>query len=94
MESCELVIGSNFVLEIRWAIDSAGSVAVYRRDEGELIWHKVLDVKGLPTLQYRGDAVAHPHYWKAGFYRSESPHVNMLLLGPILRGASFEEVSQ
>jgi hypothetical protein len=49
--------------------------------------------KGVPTLQYRGDAVVHPHYWKTGFYRSESPHDNTLWIGSVLRGRTFENVS-
>lgn len=91
-----------FVLEIRWATDSSGAIAVYRKDEGDKTWEnvadiktwdKVADIKGIPTLQYRGDPLPKPHYWKAGIYRSESNHTNTLWLGPIVRGRSFAEVN-
>ena len=83
----------DFVLEIKWASDATGSIAVYRRDEGEVDWTKVADIKSMATLQHKGVPVPNTHYWKAGFYRSESSHVNTLWLRPILRGQTFEEVA-
>lgn len=83
----------DFVLEIKWAPDANGSIAAYRKDEGENIWEKVADIKSVATLQYKGAPIPKPHYWKAGFYRSESQHVNSLWLGPVVRGRSFAEVT-
>jgi len=83
----------DFVLEVKWAQDSTGAIAVYRRDEGEKVWAKVADVDNLATMQYRGASILGSHYWKAGFYRSESSNVNSLWLGPILRGQTFKEVA-
>lgn len=83
----------DFVLKIKWAPDVSGAIAVFRRDEGEHAWENVIDIGAVPTLQYRGSEGPKQHYWKAGFYRSESQHMNSLWLGPIIRGKSFDEVS-
>ena len=91
-----LNVGSwvDFILEIAWAPDTTGAIAVYRRDEGETEWLKVADIKAIATLQHMGGApLPNSHYWKAGFYRSESNHVNSLWLGPVLRGRTFDEVA-
>ena len=84
----------DFVLEIKWARDSVGAISVYRRDEDEKVWKKVANRKNLATMQYRGDPTASSHYWKTGFYRSESSNVNSLWLGPIVRGRTFKEVAR
>ncbi len=80
----------DFVLAVKWAPDTSGWIAVFRRDEGETDWEQVADIKSLATLQFKGTAPVGPHYWKAGFYRSESQHANTLWLGPIIRAKSFE----
>jgi hypothetical protein len=82
----------DFVLKIKWAPDETGAVAVWRRDEGESAWEKVADIEAVATLQHKGIPIPNSHYWRAGFYRSESKHTNVLWLGPILRGRSFDEV--
>lgn len=82
-----------FVLKIKWSPDASGAISAYRRDEGESAWEIVADIKSVATLQYKGAESPKPHYWKAGFYRSESGHPNSLWLGPIVRGKSFEEVT-
>lgn len=91
----DLAVGKwvDFVLEIKWAPNASGAISVYRRDEGESIWEKVADIQSVATLQYMGESTSKPHYWKAGFYRSESQHVNSLWLGPIFRGRTFAEVT-
>jgi len=83
----------DFVLEIKWAPDASGAIAVYRKDEGVSTWEQVVDIKSVATLQYMGAQMPKPHYWKAGFYRSESDHTNSLWLGPIVRGRTFAEVA-
>lgn len=83
----------DFVLEIKWAPDTTGAIAVYRRDEGETGWGKVADIKAVATLQHKGIPIPNSHYWRAGFYRSESKHENTLWLGAILRGRTFDEVA-
>ncbi len=83
----------DFVLEIKWAPDTTGAIAVYRRNEGESDWEKVADIKAVATLQHKGTPIPNSHYWKSGFYRSESKHENTLWLGPILRGRTFDEVA-
>lgn len=97
LTNSDLNVGNwvDFILEIKWAPDNTGAIAVYRRDEGASGWEKVSDIKSVATLQYRGSPNPNdpPHYWKAGFYRSESQHVNSLWLGPIVRGKTFAEVA-
>jgi hypothetical protein len=90
----ELNLGKwvDFILAIRWAPDSTGAIAVYRRDEGESAWEKIADIESVATLQFKGTEALKPHYWKAGYYRSESQFANSLWLGPIIRGRSFDEV--
>lgn len=84
----------NFVVAVKWASDASGAIAVFRRDEGETDWEQVADIKALATLQFAGAQPPKPHYWKAGFYRSESAHTNTLWLRPILRTTSFEDATR
>lgn len=84
----------DFILAIKWAIDAEGTITVFRRDEGNANWETVADIQSVPTLQYRGIPEVHPHYWKAGFYRSQSNHVNSLLLGRVIRARSFSEAAK
>lgn len=92
----ELNLGKwvDFVLAVKWAPDASGWISVFRRDQGEDEWEKVADIKSLATLQFKGADPVGPHYWKAGFYRSESQHANTLWLGPIIRSKSFEEAAR
>jgi hypothetical protein len=84
----------DFILKTQWAIDSTGAISVFRRDEGDSLWREVLVLTGVPTLQYKGQELLKSHYWKVGYYRSESHHTNALWIGRIVRGASFEAVSE
>lgn len=95
LERSDLNVGKwvDFVIAVNWAPDSTGWIAVYRRDEGENDWVKVSDIKSLATLQFKGTDPVESHYWKTGFYRSESKHSNSLLLGPIIRTKTFEEAT-
>lgn len=83
----------DFIMKITWATDDTGAVSVFRRDEGSVTWESVSDIKGVATLQHKGALIPNSHYWKAGIYRSESSTTSSLLMAPILRGSSFEEVS-
>jgi hypothetical protein len=85
-----------FVLDVTWSYDDKGSLAVYRRDEGEKTFVKVLSKEALPTLQFRSSTpvVQGTHYWKMGYYRAISPGVtSRLWLGPLVRGTSFDDVA-
>jgi hypothetical protein len=93
-----------FMLDVVWANDSNGSVKLYRRDEKQPGFRQVLNMTGIPTLQWNklvstegtkpgDDSVV--HYWRIGFYRSTSPNqTNVLWLGPVVRGTSFDEVAE
>jgi hypothetical protein len=96
-----------FLIDVVWAYDSHGSLAVYRRDEGETAFTQILTQAEQPTLQFNSQfpdsqntgpplpsGPKYLHYWKAGYYRSVSPGVtSRLWLGPIVRGTSLEEVA-
>lgn len=81
------------LIDIVWATDAHGSISIYRRDGNESSWTKVFEKKSVPTLQYEGNQPAGDHYWKAGFYRSESKVTSRLRLGPIVRGRDQDEVT-
>lgn len=95
-----------FMLDVVWKYDSTGSVKLYRRDEGKTDFELVLDLSGIPTLQTSQhiptDLSNCPacatdnivHYWRVGYYRSTSPdQTNVLWLGPVVRGTTFDEVA-
>ena len=87
-----------FVFDINWAYDNKGGIAVYRRDEGQTTFTKVLDRQGVPTLQFRTDYAANPdsagvHYFKAGYYRSGGNFVSRMWLGPVVRATTFSEAA-
>jgi hypothetical protein len=84
----------DLVLKVHYAADFTGTVDVWRRDEGGAEFAKVLELRNVPTLQYRssqGDVK--PHYWKHGLYRSKQTTItNVLWLDGLTRGDSFEAV--
>jgi hypothetical protein len=94
-----------FLIDVVWAYDNHGSLTVYRRDEGETGFATVLTQVAAPTLQFDSQVsnsqntdpsagTPYVHYWKTGFYRSESPGVtSQLALGPLVRGQSISEVT-
>ncbi len=95
-----------FVLDVVWATDERGALSIYRRDEGQTGFTRVLDIRGRPTLQTDSNISTDPaqcsrcapdnvtHYWRVGFYRSTSnDQTNVLWLGPVVRGTSFDEVA-
>jgi hypothetical protein len=85
-----------FLIDVIWAYDSHGALTIYRRDEGEDAFTAVLTLPGQATLQFRS-TTPNPvgtHYWKAGYYRSNSPGVtSRLWLGPFVRGTTLKEVA-
>jgi hypothetical protein len=86
-----------FVIDVTWALDRRGAIAVYRRDEGQTAFVKVLDRPNIPTLtsKYGIDPGKNEHYWAVGFYRSRNADLtNVLWLGPIVRGTMFDEVAK
>ncbi len=84
-----------FVIDVTWALDRTGALAVYRRDEGQATFAKILDRPNMPTLtsKFGVDGGKYEHYWAVGFYRSRNSDLtNVLWLGPIVRGTAFDEV--
>ena len=86
-----------FMMDVVWSYDDNGRVAIYRRDEGEKNFTKVLELNNIPTLQYKFGAPKDEgqHYWKTGFYRSTTEGLTSVIwLGPLVRGTSFEDVAK
>lgn len=75
----------DFVIEVKWSTTTNGHAALYRKDDGQSAFTKMGEVRNIPTLQWEAAEKAHPHYVKAGFYRSESDHTNTVRIGPITR---------
>lgn len=96
-----------FMLDVVWKTDATGAVKLYRRDEGESDFQTVLQLSGIPTLQtsqYIPTDLEHcpscatdniVHYWRVGYYRSTSANqTNVLWLGAVVRGTTFDEVAK
>ena len=84
----------DFVVKIKFAKDFTGSVDVWRRNEGNIQFIKVLSINNIPTLQYRSSqGGVDDHYWKYGYYRSKQTTITSLLfLGGMTRGTTFDNV--
>ena len=83
----------DFVIGIHFASGNSGSITIWRHDQGGAIFVKVLALTNIATLQYIGGSAVGEHYWKTGFYRSPSPYINQLYLGPQARGVSAATVA-
>lgn len=83
----------DFVVEITFAKNFTGSVVVWRRDEGQTDFTKVLSALKVPTLQYKSSlGGVGDHYWKHGLYRSEQTTItNILWLDGLTRANTFED---
>jgi hypothetical protein len=85
-----------FIMDIKWSLDATGAIVVYRRDEGQSAFAKVVDLANLPTLTSRFgiDSANLKHDWCIGYYRSRNADlVNILWIGPVVRGTTFDEVA-
>lgn len=85
----------DFVLKIKFAGDFTGEVEVWRRDEGETHFTRVLNLSGVPTLQYRSSIDGNwprEHFWNHGYYRTPATFTNVLWLDGLTRGTDFDAV--
>jgi hypothetical protein len=85
-----------FMIEVTWAADSSGYLAISRLDEDPSAqWTKVYEGKNIPTLQFAYGRAVGDHYWKTGYYRNRGlTFTSKLLLGPAVRGTSFADVAK
>jgi hypothetical protein len=82
---------TDLVMQITFASTPTGHIAVWRRDQGQQGFTQVLDVPNVATLQY-GSQQGMPvgdHYWKQGLYRGGVNRVDVLWVGPTVRGTTF-----
>jgi len=78
----------DLVIRLQHSASNNGRIVVYRRDEGQASFTKVVDQSNVPTLQYRGSVGT--HYWKQGLYRGEIPNrTDVLWMGPSSRATTF-----
>ena len=84
----------DLVIRIKFAKDFTGSVAVWRRNEGQSSFRQVASLENVPTLQYRSSlGNVGDHYWKHGLYCSKQTTItNVLWLDGLTRGDSFDDV--
>lgn len=78
----------DFMLIIKFAKDNSGFVKLQRRNEGESKFTPVLDVEGIPTLQYDSNVdngAIGKHYWKHGLYRNQQKFTSVLYLDGLKR---------
>jgi hypothetical protein len=80
----------DFLMKVKFARDSSGSVTVWRRNQGRTAFAKVY-AANTPTLQYNGNTVEN-HYWKHGLYRGISNVTNVLYLDGMMRGTDSAAV--
>jgi hypothetical protein len=86
---------TDFVLKIKYAKDATGSVDVWRRNEGSIVFTNVLSISNVPTLGYDstvGGGIVGDHYWSTGFYRNATSLTNVLYLDGMTRGIDFNAV--
>jgi hypothetical protein len=82
---------TRFIVGVRWSPEKTGSVEVWRGMGNVLGFVKQVDLRGIATLQYENEQPTAPHYWKFGYYRSDSPFTSRLWLTPLVRADSFEK---
>lgn len=83
-----------FMLDVVWKADKTGYLAVYRRDEGQTGWTRVVELRNVATLMYKYGNPVGPHYWKTGYYRNGGLNfTSQLWLGPTVRGTNFGDVA-
>jgi hypothetical protein len=89
--SLNLGYWTDLVIRIKFAADDSGSVTVWRRNQTETRFREVLDLDGIPTLQYNSGLNIRPdrHYWKQGMYRSAMSVRNTFWMGPMARATTF-----
>ena len=80
----------DFVTRIKFAATATGTIEIWRRDEGESDFIKVLSLTNKATLDNDGSQ----HYWKHGLYRSPSSHTNIFYLDNLVLADTFEEAVQ
>jgi hypothetical protein len=71
---------NDFIIHVYWTTSENGFVEIWHKLEGDAAFTKVMDVSGVPTLQYEGDPeVYRPPYLLLAHYRSDSQkHTSVL----------------
>jgi hypothetical protein len=87
---------TDLVFRFTFASTPTGSLTIWRRDQGQSQFTKVVDAPTIATLQYNSqvDPTVGDHYWKQGLYRGGDVNgrTDVLWIGPTARGSSFSAV--
>jgi hypothetical protein len=74
----------DFILTVKYAKDNTGFYIIQRRDEGESNYTEVLNIKNVPSLQYKNGPVG-DHSIKYGLFRNKESFTNILYLDGFTR---------
>lgn len=83
---------TGFMMAVNYEKTATGSIQVWKREEGQSVFTKVVDVANVSTYQYNpavsGGAILY-HYWKQGLYRQSVSRTDVIWMGPFSRAATF-----
>ncbi len=81
----------DFALKIKYAADFTGEVEVWRRDTPTGAFTRVLNLAGVPTLQYRSSlGGVGDHGWSQGIYRYPSDFTSVVWMDCLTRATDFD----
>jgi Ca2+-binding RTX toxin-like protein len=81
----------DWIVKINFSVSNSGEVEVFRRDQGQNSFAKVLDVNAPTVMAPNGNPSSLVH--KHGLYRDAEPQKNVLWLDNWVRGDSFDDVA-
>jgi hypothetical protein len=84
----------DFIFGIKWTPANAGHIVVWRRDQGQTYFTRVLDISGFPTLQQAAGKPLLASYFKQGYYRNPQTRTDELWIGPTARAGAFADAEQ
>ena len=86
----------DFVIKIKFEKTFTGTVDIWRRNEGQTNFTKILSISDVPTLQFNSNmdgTTVLDHYYKHGFYRPKQTTItNILWLDGLTVGNTFDVV--
>jgi hypothetical protein len=82
---------TDFIVRLSFAKAPTANVDVWRRDQAQSTFTRVLSLSNVETLSYwPSHEGLKPHYWKQGFYRSESLETHQLWLSGLVIANTFD----
>lgn len=78
----------DFVIEMKWSPNADGYAVLYRKDDGASSFKMLGEARDRITMQWKTTPKMNLHYFKCGYYRSQSNHTNTVRLAPLIRTSS------